>query len=207
MDRPTTFQDETTSDGRAAAEFAGLGRATIAGRWPSDEPLDWFASLLHETRAYLRSNAIPEEQEIKSGHFLEARDEVAIVRSRIDRNLGRATIVIVDFWGYIDRGIRMIRRAFRLQHAPPIDPYDVVREGVPICLVKEMIENAEALGVECSALGHAESLVSMTLNDAGLPLGRRGQLVDRERLRAMGRPERKEALASSCPETARLCAA
>ncbi len=173
MDRQTTFQDETPSDGRVAAEFAGLGRATIAGRWPSGEALDWFASLLQEVKPYLRSNHIPEEQEIKSGHLLAAREEVSIARSLIERNLGRATIVIVDFWGYIDTSIRMIRRAFRLQHALLIDPYDVVREGVPMYLVKEMIENAEAHGVECSALGHAESLVSMTLNDAGLPLGRR----------------------------------
>ena len=79
--------------------------------------------------------------------------------------------MIVDFWGYIDTVIRMLRRVFRLQHVPLIDPYDVVREGVPFELVKEMIENAEALGVECSALGSAESLVSMAVNGAGLPRG------------------------------------
>jgi hypothetical protein len=83
-----TFSDES-STGRHSEHFRGLRRATIAARVDDSNGFEWFRRF--------RSDFLPDHTEPKSELILQVAGANTDAQSLLMDNIGRATIVIVDF--------------------------------------------------------------------------------------------------------------
>lgn len=180
------YIDESTT-GRRFDTFRGPAKATIAARWPPGADLDWLAESCRLARR--QAGDVPE---LKSGHILDAAALDASLRRAIDAAVGRAEIVIVDFYWQIQSTLGTICEVFGIDSRLAGNPAAVLSSGkVPADLAWRFLERAQWDAVELGALGTVEYLLREAVGVAGL--SGNATIVDREELAGMGTAERREA--------------
>lgn len=180
------FYGDETVTGRHSPAFRYLGRATIAARTDDMAGFDWLLQL--------RRDCFPGVPELKSNIVLELIEHDAFARKLVLREIGSASILIIDFAEHYRKMFNQMCQVLRLEAPAAPQAIDFLLRGEHRELATQLLRFARESALYSTALPAVDALFRDALKACDLPVGAGDELVDRRVLQEVSEQEFREIL-------------